>query len=81
MRAFLMAGNGVPIHPRFSSAAEWPWTWARVSSYVAMLRSMYERAAMDDDPETATPPRYMWFDSDKVNQFFKDRRKSKKMRQ
>lgn len=80
MRAFTLAESGAQLHPRFSSVAHWPWTWARVASYVRQVKNIYQRAAMDENPKTAMPPRSKWFDGDWIDDWFKSRSKRKKRR-
>jgi len=65
------------MHPLAQSVASWPWTWLRVAFYTRTVRNIHERAAMDDNPKTAIPPKRMWFDNDEVDAWFKSRRKKK----
>ena len=67
-------GNIIPI-------TEWPWFWLRGITYAKIVKSIYERTGMDDEPEEALPPRWMWFHGKKVDEWFKERREDKKNRE
>lgn len=54
--------------------AEWPWTWVRIAGFVTMIQNVYQRVALDKDPKTAVPPRWMFFDNDELDRWFKERR-------
>jgi hypothetical protein len=56
---------------------QWPWSWVRLISYVKQVRNVYERVGMDPQPKTATPPRWMFWDSDAADQWFKERRENR----
>jgi hypothetical protein len=58
-------------------ASEWPWTWLRAVSYARRIQSIYEMAQMDDEPERALPPRYLWFRPHEVREWFRERREAK----
>ena len=44
---------------------------------VKQVRSVYERAAYDKEPKSAVPPKWMFWDSDALEEWFEDRRKRK----
>ena len=54
---------------------DWPWTWVRVAGYVTLIQNVYQRAQLDPDPRTAVPPRWVFFDSEELDRWFKERRK------
>lgn len=62
------------------NAARWPWTWHRFLGHCRQVKSVYERAAMDSDPHSALPPRWMWFESDDLDSWFRERRESSETR-
>ena len=58
----VVAEHGSVPDARFPSVADWPWTWLRVMAYVRRVRNVYERVAMDPEPETAIPALWMFWD-------------------
>jgi len=72
---FLLAENGHVVSRDCTTLSEWPWTWFRVLTYIKQVRSVMERAAMDENPEEAWPPRWMWFRDKELDEWFESRRK------
>lgn len=66
-------GKSLPV-------SEWPWTWLRAISYARKVRSVYERAAMDEEPDEAMPPRWMWFRSKDIDEWFAERREEQRQK-
>jgi hypothetical protein len=45
-------------------------------AYCRQVRSVFERVALDKDPRTAVPPKYLWFDNqDGLDEWFDQRKK------
>lgn len=72
----MLALDGHELTKRYS-LDEWPWTWVRMVSYVKTIKNIMQRAAMDEKPEEAMPPRWLWFQHDRVEQWFEERRKAR----
>jgi len=64
-------GKGQPVE-------EWPWSWLHLVSLVKQVRSVYERAAYDKEPKNAVPPKWMFWDSAALEEWFEERRKDKR---
>lgn len=49
----------------------------RLYSYIKKVKSVYERVGMDPEPETATPPKWMFFGhEDELDEWFDERRET-----
>lgn len=46
---------------------DWPWWVHQLVIYVGTVRSIYERAGIS---KSEIPPRYIWWDPDKLNEYF-----------
>lgn len=71
---FLLVADGHPMSRRYHAVDDWPWTWLRVMSHVKHVKNIYQQVALDKDPKTAMPPKWMWFMYDRVEAWFKERR-------
>lgn len=49
----------------------------RLWALVKQVRSVYERVGFDDDPKTAVPPRWMFWDNDALDEWFEQRKGDK----
>lgn len=76
-RLVLWVGAGLPIREDIATASDIPWTWARLAGYVQWVRSVAERAAMDENPREAFPPRHILWDPQKVEEWFRARQKGR----
>jgi len=78
MVVMVEAGHGLG---GIQDISEWPWTWMRLAAYVKTIRNVYQRAEYTDDPETAIPPRWMFWDADALDEWFDERKSYKKKKQ
>ena len=61
------------------SVDQWPWSWVRLLSFVRKIKNVYERAAMDSEPESAIPAKWMFFGHEKeLGAWFDERREAQK---
>lgn len=69
-----MVSNGQSIEPGLP-IYKWPHRWVRVLRLAKHVQNVYERAQMEKEPESAVPPRWMWFEEwDRLEQWWKNRR-------
>lgn len=74
-RIMLLAqSSGGPIDAAIGGFLQWPWTWTRLFHYVEKIKAVYQRAAIvhRDDPDLATPPRWMFFDDEHLDKWWRD---------
>ncbi len=57
-----------------NDVSRWPWTWHRLINYCRHIQNIYERAAYDEDKQSAVPPKWMWWDADALDNWFEERR-------
>jgi hypothetical protein len=77
---FLLAEGGHSLGG-FNSIDQWPWTWARLLSLIHKIKNVWERVALDPEPENAMPAKWMFFGHDKeLDEWFDDRREALKGR-
>jgi hypothetical protein len=61
------------------SVDQWPWSWVRLLSYIKKVKNVFERVGLDPEPETAMPPKWMFFGhEDELDEWFEERREALK---
>lgn len=73
-KIFLLAQDtGEPIDDRIHGVKDMPWSWVRLAFYIKRVKSVLERAAITnpDRPDLATPLRWVFFDDEKLDEWFK----------
>lgn len=79
MNILLLVEAGHPIGG-IKDVEQWPWTWHRFISYCRTVKSIYERVGMDEDSKTAVPPKWMWWEPDDLDDWFKERQEAARER-